>query len=69
MPKYDGTGPYGGGGPRSGLRRGNCLGNLPATFNRIAKWDWEMFALMGIAILAVSNIVIFVRERGGIRRT
>jgi hypothetical protein len=32
---------------------------------RILKMDWEKVALAAIVTLALANILIFVRERGG----
>jgi len=48
MPRGDGTGPYWGGGPRSGLQRGDCLGNYG--LGAIPWWAW---AMMGVGTLLI----------------
>jgi hypothetical protein len=40
---------------------------LQQTLNQVLKWDWEKVALVGIIALAVANILIFVRERKGVK--
>lgn len=34
---------------------------------RILLWDWEKIALAGIITLALANVLLFVRERKGVK--
>jgi hypothetical protein len=46
MPKADGTGPYWGGGPRSGMQRGWCSNpGLSGLGDGLAKVPWYFWAL------------------------
>ena len=60
MPKYDGTGPYGGSGPRTGRQRGPCPTNTPRRWNSglagevvvdQVNWKWVGLGLLVVVAL------------------
>jgi len=72
MPKYDGTGPYGGSGPRTGRQRGPCATNTPRRRNpglageiAVNQVNWKLIGLFAIGILALANVMLYVKEKRG----
>jgi len=64
MPMYDGTGPWGGSGSRTGRQMGPCLGEATGEtglLSAMPKWIWGVI-LAGVALYA-TGFFAFPKKR------